>query len=587
MRHQLIASVVLAGLIVGACDQAEEADILGPGGVATAVVASQGGAIPQFPEMLEVLPDVRIADGPDPRPELTDDELVAEVALAEGRVMIGFRPPGAPRTRETGVVPGMTRVAAIAARALVEARGGEITLSFRHSSAVAANIPPALAPELRRLPVVDYVEASFPGYLSQATPPQDTTWGVKKIRAHTVWSDLGGQSNRGHAAFVTILDSGLDSIHRWNFNGDGPQNLGIRCYYIQSVTGPNCYGEGHGAHIAGIIAARNNAYGVIGIAHEPFATESIKVCKDGQCLPESIAAGLDWVLNNSQQRRIVNMSIGLCNGSTLLASKVSAAASAGVLLIGSAGNTNVCSGTSGVLYPARYAQVVAVSGTLENDEFAHEPTSGPHGPPNPGAGEEEECPPIGCDMQVSCDAGSRYGSHVEIAAPFWAHSMWRHGQYRPECGTSMSAAMVSGAAALVWTRNPSWTAQQVRDRLNSTAISYSPATHFGSGRVDALNAVYVPPAPPPPPLNVQIYGPTAVKPGATCEWSATANGVPPLNYAWKVNGSSVGFNSPAYTHTAGSSTFDLSVVITDAASGSGSASTRVSVSWEAPDCLDM
>jgi subtilisin len=585
MRHHLIASVVLAGLIVAACDQAEEADILGPGGVAESVIASQGGAIPRFPEMLEVLPAVRIADGPDHRPELTDDELVAEVELAEGRVIIGFKPPGASRTRATGVVPGMTRVAAMAARALVEAHGGEITLSFRHSSAVEANIPPAVAPELRRLPIVDYIEASFPGYLMQATPPQDTTWGVKKIRANAVWSHQDG--NRGHAAWVTILDSGLDSIHRWSSNGDGPESLGLRCYWVEPDTGPNCYGEGHGAHIAGLIAAKNNAYGVIGIAHQPFATESIKVCKDGQCSVGSIVKGLDWVIDHPHPRRIVNMSIGLCNGSTLLASAVSAAASAGVLLIGSAGNTNVCSGQSGVLWPARYAQVMAVSGTLENDEFAAEPTSGPHGPKTPGGGEDIECPDTGCDVQVSCTAGSRYGTHVEIAAPFWAHSMWRHGQYRSQCGTSMSAAMVSGAAALVWTRNPSWTAQQVRDRLTSTAIPYSPATHFGSGRVDALNAIQVTQPPPPTPLNVQIYGPTAVKPSSACEWSATANGVPPLNYAWKVNGSSVGFNSPTYTHTAGSSTFDLSVVITDAASRSGSASRMVSVSWDAPDCLDM
>jgi hypothetical protein len=401
-------AVLLPVFLLATCDDSDRRDIAGPTAPALSAVAGEDGALPRFPPLIAHIPPVRIADGPDPRPELTDHELEAEVARADGRVIIGFKPPAALRTRETGVVPGMDRASALAGRAAVEAMGAEITLSFRYSSAVAATIPPGLAPALRTLPMVDYVEPSFPGKVLQANPPQDTTWGIKKIRAHTVWSGIGDQSNRGYGAYITILDSGLDSIHRWSPVGDGPANVGVRCYFVAG-TGNNCYGRGHGAHVAGIIAAGNNAYGYIGIAHEPWAFASIKVCFETgkNCAPEWIASGLDWVLGVVHPRRVVNLSVGTCEHYTLLEQKVAMAAAAGVLLIGAAGNTDSCPGKSGVLWPAKYPGVMAVSGTLANDEFA-EPMSVPS-PPRGGPGSpEEECDPnLGCNERQSCSGGVR------------------------------------------------------------------------------------------------------------------------------------------------------------------------------------
>ena len=172
---------------------------------------------------------MRISTPLDPLPsQLTDAQLIDEVTRATGRVIIGIKPAGAPRSGETGVVPAIDRSTALAGRAEVAALGAQILMTFRHSSAVVATIAPNLAPVLRSLPTVDYVEASFPG----AVQAQDTSWGVKRVSAHLVWPGWYGLATRGEGVFVTILDGGVDESHRWSLAGDGPENLNLDCYWI-------------------------------------------------------------------------------------------------------------------------------------------------------------------------------------------------------------------------------------------------------------------------------------------------------------------------------------------------------------------
>ena len=170
--------------------------------------AGRGGPIERFPELVEHVPEVRLGDLGGPRwADVEDAALVDAVRAADGVVMIGFKPVGARRTHETGVVPGISRAEALAGRAVIQARGAEITMTLRHSSMVVATIPAEVAPALRRLPAVDYVEPSFPGMVQQAST-QDTSWGVKKVRAHLVWDQIGAQSTRGEAGNVAVAACG-------------------------------------------------------------------------------------------------------------------------------------------------------------------------------------------------------------------------------------------------------------------------------------------------------------------------------------------------------------------------------------------
>jgi subtilisin family serine protease len=374
---------------------------------------------------------------------------------------------------------------------------------------------------------------------------------------------------------VTILDTGVDSVHVYDYDGDGPAGLTFDCYYDLLVAstcfqGPNDFNV-HGSRVAGIISARDNVSGILGIAYDPARFVSIRVCRDnGECPGLAIADALDWTAwsaANGYSHQVVNMSIQKCEGSEALSEMIARSAAAGNLLIAAAGNTDFPNCPNpvgmGVTFPARYPEVMAVSGTLYNDNFAE-----------PG---NNECP-----------NGSRYGPEVELSAPFWAQSMSRNGGWGTSCGTSFSAPVVSGVAALLWTQNPSWTASMVRNRLRSTARDLPPTgfdNKFGYGRVSAFDALYLPP---PPVFGVTISGPDQVLPYAACLFSANpANGVEPYSYAWTADGTPVGSDSPFYRHPAGTNGFELGITVTDGEGRVANNIFSVSVSYSAPECLDQ
>jgi subtilisin len=560
-----------------------------------ALLQSQAQVLPQFPEMPDSLPETRIAAADrQTSPELSDTALMDAISRSGGKVMIGLKPTSAGRTRETGVIPGISRATALAARAAIQALGANIVRTYRYTSAVSATIRPTLGPALRRLPVVDYVEPIFSGRVMS----QDTGWGAIHMRTPLVWAGYYGNPTHGEGAWVTMLDQGVDSIHRWY--GDGPANMYLDCYWIDS-TGSSCYANaqdskriGHGSHVAGDIAALDNSIGIIGIAPNPAGFASIKVCDSfGNCQGDWVASGLDWAISQStaRPRQIVNMSLGFCSNSPYIAQAVATAANAGILLVASAGNyqlneteADACQGQSndlgtdwrtGVMYPARYSQVMAVSGTLENDEFAialSNPGGGGGSPPPGGS-----CKGGACGVPGWCADGSRSGPQVSVAAPFTSFSMETDNSYGWRCGTSMSAAYVTGVAALVWSHNPGMTSAQVRVRLQSTAVFISPSSEYGSGVVDAANAVYNLTAPPPS-IGVSITGASLAPAHHPCTWTAGAwGGTEPYSYSWTVNGAPAGDGSETLTISTPSSNFVIIVTAVDANDYTGTSGLTVTV----------
>ena len=80
-------------------------------------------------------------------------------------MFIGLKPAPAAPTLATGVVPAMTRAQVLEAHEIIEAQGVKIERSFASIPAVAATIVPEAAPQLRTLPIVNYIE---PGRTSEA-----------------------------------------------------------------------------------------------------------------------------------------------------------------------------------------------------------------------------------------------------------------------------------------------------------------------------------------------------------------------------------------------------------------------------------
>jgi subtilisin family serine protease len=166
--------------------------------------------------------------------------------------------------------------------------------------------------------------------------------------------------------------------------------------------------------------------------------------------------GVCYAVDNGAQ--VVNLSLGGAGGSEALEDAMLYAQSKGALVVAAAGNW----GVSMPFYPAYYDGVIGVSATDQNDQLA---------------------------------SFSNYGSYVDVAAPgVDILSTKRYPvDYGLMDGTSMATPMVSGLAALIWTKYPSATSDQVWAAIRDGADDLgSPGrdSYFGWGRINAANSLW-------------------------------------------------------------------------------------------------
>lgn len=290
---------------------------------------------------------------------------------------------------------------------------------------------------------------------------QIVPWGVARVKATEAW-----ERSRGAGVKVAVLDTGVDVRHpdlRESLKGWTTAIPGT-----WAGTDPN----GHGTHVAGIIAARDNEFGVVGVAPEA-EMYSVKVFdRWGRGRISDIVEGLAWCVEN--RMNVVNMSFGTSQDSQAMKIAIGKALATGAILVAAAGNEGK---PNSVLYPARYEGVLAVSATDERDGLA----------------------PF-----------SSYGPEVKLAAPgVEVYSTYKNGTYKKLSGTSMAAPHVSGTAALVLGLNPKQTAEDVRRLLLASAERLKGLTpdQQGAGLVNAAGAVTSPPLRPPGRVKQEDGGP--------------------------------------------------------------------------------
>lgn len=337
-------------------------------------------------------------------------------------------------------------------RSLVRAAGGRVTHRYsRLVRAFAAEIPLAAVTLLERLPSVTAIEPV--GRVYAVDWELDNSWGVNHIGSALVHA--GG--NKGEGVKVAIIDSGIDYTHPdlfgnyaggWDFvnNDDDPMD-----------------DYGHGMHVAGIVAAEDDVFGVVGVAPkaEIYALKVLDFTGGGSYA--DIIAALEWAMdpnndnNTSDHLHVTNNSYG-SSGDPGLTVKAAFdnAASAGVLHIAAAGNSGNLPGRGdNVIYPARWDSLVAVAATDNGDKRASFSSTGPD---------------------------------VEIAAPgVDVLSTYVGGDYASGSGTSMACPHVAGTAALIIASGIT-DPGQVRERLQTTADSLGNANWYGYGLVDADEA---------------------------------------------------------------------------------------------------
>ncbi|PGA79653.1 alkaline serine protease [Bacillus wiedmannii] len=250
----------------------------------------------------------------------------------------------------------------------------------------------------------------------------------------------------GKGVSVAVLDTGIDEDHKDLIIKDG----------ISFVENHPSFDDdnGHGTHLAGIIAAQNNDIGTTGIAPDVdlYAVKVLDSESNGKY--STVVKGIDWAIEH--KINIVLMSLGGTKQSLFFEEAMNKAYEQGILLIASAGN-NGYKKTDTITYPAKFESVIAV-GALDQDN----------------------------------QRGflSSRGESLELMAPgVDILSTWKDGNYRLDSGTSMAAAHVAGVASLIFEKNPHLSNKQVREIMNKTSIPLGNAFEYGNGKINVADAL--------------------------------------------------------------------------------------------------
>jgi subtilisin family serine protease len=205
-------------------------------------------------------------------------------------------------------------------------------------------------------------------------------------------------------------------------------------------------GNGHGTHVAGIAAAKNDNDGVVGVAPGAKLTAIKVLGSDGSGSTASVLAGLDYALQHANELDVVNLSLGGPGSSVATDTAITKLQNAGVPVVVAAGNDNE---DAAFFSPANAPDAWTVSSIADTDG---------------------KCGGLGGANDDSFSSFSNWGSVVEIAAPGGQiNSTLPNGEFAQFSGTSMAAPHVAGAVALYKSSHPDASPIEIFNRLIETA----------------------------------------------------------------------------------------------------------------------
>lgn len=319
-----------------------------------------------------------------------------------------------------------------------KAKGAEILDTYEHSIkgfAIKVHNDRVIETLMENNPSILYIE---PDYEMQ-TFSQSLPTGINRMDAD-LSSTASGNGAGSVNVDIAIIDTGIDLTHP-------DLNVYKQVTFVKGTKTGND-DNGHGTHVAGIAAAKDNSDGVVGVA--PGARLwAIKVLdRNGSGALSNVIKGIDYATSHATEIDVANMSLGCECSSSALDAAITKSVAAGITYVVAAGNNAKDAAT---FSPANHPSVIAVSAIADSDG---------------------KCGGLGTSTSYGADdtfaSFSNFGAVVDIAAPgVQIYSTYKSGSFATLSGTSMASPHVAGAAALFKTSNPSATPLDVKNSLKS------------------------------------------------------------------------------------------------------------------------
>ncbi|HEX7066551.1 MAG TPA: S8 family serine peptidase, partial [Bacillales bacterium] len=304
---------------------------------------------------------------------------------------------------------------------------------------------------LRKNPNVVY---AVPDYIRRVRnyqpndPGLSQQWYLDAIHMPAAWDLQKGSSD----ITVAVLDTGVDLDH--------PDLKGHLLPGYDFVNGDSNPADdnGHGTHVAGIISATaNNKTGIAGVA---FNTKILPVKianENGVIVSSRSVSGIYYAIKHGAD--VINMSYGSIGPNQAELEALQDAFNKGIVLVAASGNT----GSQILEFPASYYPVISVAATDRNHQYTSFSTWGPM-------------------VDVAAPGLDIFSTDITGNGGYSAKS------YSAESGTSFSAPMISGLAALLKAEHPKWGPNQIEWALELGVMQSEGkrwSQHLGYGVVDA------------------------------------------------------------------------------------------------------
>ncbi|HEU4481797.1 MAG TPA: S8 family serine peptidase [Nitrososphaeraceae archaeon] len=300
--------------------------------------------------------------------------------------------------------------------------------------------------QLKNNPLVEYMgnDRKISAFIDTHIENQIIPESVDRVDGESL-NTIGINSNFVDAD-IAILDTGIDLDHA---------DLNVfheRSFIPGTINADDDHG--HGTHLSGVAAAKDNSFGIVGIA--PGARLwAIKVLESsGMGEISTLIKGLDYINQNQNQVDVAVLSLGCECESGALDIAINNSIKAGITIVVAAGNEGKDAGT---FTPANNPEVITVSAIADTDGKC-----GGKGPSTP----------YGADDMLA--SFSNYGDVVDISAPgVDIYSTFKSNSYTKLTGTSMAAPHVAGAAALYISLHPEASPNDVKSYLITSGTNFS------------------------------------------------------------------------------------------------------------------